>query len=181
MDKFTKLILNGIEKFVSAIYDGSGNDIEATYETKTDASTKESGLSDRIDTVSQNLEALTERVTTTEAFEDNITTNATNIQANAEAITALQTKDGELQTAIDTLVIKTSEAETEVSGISKTVGTISTTVLGLNSSISEIQAVINDEASGLDALNEQADKNTADIATLLARVEALEAKHAEQS
>ena len=33
MDKFTRLNLNGEVKWVSAIYDGSGNEIDATYET----------------------------------------------------------------------------------------------------------------------------------------------------
>jgi hypothetical protein len=40
MDKFTKLNLNGVDKFVSAIYDGSGNEIVSTYETKTDSTSK---------------------------------------------------------------------------------------------------------------------------------------------
>jgi hypothetical protein len=39
-EKFTKLNLNGVDKFVSAIYDGSGNEIVSTYETKTDSAGK---------------------------------------------------------------------------------------------------------------------------------------------
>jgi len=52
-NKFTKLNLNGVEKYVSAVYDGSGNDIIATYETKTDATSKETNLSSRITTISE--------------------------------------------------------------------------------------------------------------------------------
>ena len=92
-DKFTKLNLNGVEKYVSAIYDGSGNDITATYETKTDATSKETALSGRITTVSEALEALTGRVTATEGFAAEIETNKTDIQTNSESINELKSAD----------------------------------------------------------------------------------------
>ena len=100
-DKFTKLNLNGVEKYVSAIYDGSGNDITATYETKTDATSKETALSGRITTVSEALEALTGRVTDTEGFATEIESNKTNIQANLESINALKEVDETFQESLD--------------------------------------------------------------------------------
>ena len=179
MDKFTKLILNGIEKFVSAIYDGSGNEIETTYETKTDASSKNTELSGRIDTISGDIESLTSRVESTEAFSTSIEENTTNIQTNAGEIENLKTKDGELQGSVDSLTLRVVEVENTTSATQTNVGTLSSSFLGLNNTVSSLKALVEDEAEGIGALNTQADENTANIAALEARIAALEAKLAE--
>ena len=69
MSIFTKLSMNGEVREVAALYDGSGNDIAATYETIANVSTKEQALSGRITSVSEALTALTERVAAAEAFD----------------------------------------------------------------------------------------------------------------
>lgn len=164
-DKFTKLNLNGVEKHVSAIYDGSGNDIAATYETKLDATSKESALNGLITTANQAIEALTARVVTTEGFSDSIQKNAQDIQINLTAIQTLQQADTTFQQTLDSLTIKVGENTTAVTELKSTTGTLSSSFLGLNTQVGKLEAIIEDEASGIDALNEQADKNTADIAT----------------
>lgn len=164
-DKFTKLNLNGVEKHVSAIYDGSGNDIAATYETKLDATSKESALNGLITTANQAITALTDRVVITEGFSASIQKNAQDIQTNLTAIQALQQADTTFQSTLDSLTIKVGENTTAVTELKGTTGTLSSSFLGLNTQVGKIEAIIEDEASGIDALNEQADKNTADIAT----------------
>lgn len=166
MDKFTKLNLNGSEKFVSAIYDGSGNDIAATYETKLDATSKESTLNSLITTANQAITALTDRVVITEGFQTTINNNATNIQANTEAIEALKTEDTNLQNSINTLTIGVAENKTNLTTATSNIGTLSSSVLSLNGKVSTLEAVVNDETSGINALNNQADKNSTDIATI---------------
>lgn len=173
-DKFTKLNLNGVEKYVSAIYDGSGNDITATYETKIDATSKETALSGRITTVSEALEALTGRVTITEGFATEIENNKNNIQTNLESINALKEVDKTFQESLNTLTIQVNENKTNISDAKNTIGTLSNSFLGLNSKVSTLEAVINDEASGINALNTQADQNTADIATVNGKVTELQ-------
>ena len=164
-DKFTKLNLNGVEKHVSAIYDGSGNDIAATYETKLDATSKESALNGLITTANQAITALTERVVTTEGFSTSIQKNAQDIQTNLASIQALQQADTTFQSTLDTLTIKVGENTTAVAEVKSTTGTLSSSFLGLNTQVGKLEAIIEDEASGIDALNTQADQNTADIAT----------------
>lgn len=164
-DKFTKLNLNGVEKHVSAIYDGSGNDIAATYETKLDATSKESALNGLITTANQAITALTERVVTTEGFSTSIQKNAQDIQTNLASIQALQQADTTFQSTLDTLTIKVGENTTAVAEVKSTTGTLSSSFLGLNTQVGKLEAIIEDEASGIDALNAQADQNTADIAT----------------
>ena len=82
MDKFTRLNLNGEVKWVSAIYDGSGNEIDTTYETIENASAKKSDLLARIDSTNNLLSALTTRVEATEAFATSIGKNQEDIQTN---------------------------------------------------------------------------------------------------
>lgn len=173
-DKFIKLNLNGVEKYVSAVYDGSGNDIISTYETKTDATSKEIALSGHITTVSETLAALTERVTTTEGFATEIESNKTNIQTNLESINSLKDADEAFQNSLDTLTIKVGENTSTITEIRGNVETLSNSLLSLNTKVGTLEAIVNDEASGINALNTQADKNTADIADLLARIVALE-------
>lgn len=180
-DKFTKLNLNGVEKYVSAIYDGSGNDIIATYETKTDATSKETALSGRITTVSEALDSLTERVTATEGFATEIESNKNNIQTNLESINGLKAADEAFQSSLDTLTIKVGENTSAITEIRGNVGTLSSSLLSLNTKVGTLEAIVNDEASGINALNTQADKNTADIADLLARIVALEEALAAQA
>lgn len=173
-DKFTKLNLNGVEKYVSAVYDGSGNDIIATYETKTNVTSKEAALSGRITTVSEALAVLTERVATTEGFATEIESNKTNIQTNLESINSLKAVDEAFQNSLDTLTINVGENTSDITEIKGNVGTLSSSLLSLNTKVGTLEAIVNDEVSGINALNTQADKNTADIANLLARIIALE-------
>ena len=163
-NKFTKLNLNGVEKQVAAIYDGSGNDIAATYETKSDATSKETDIKALITTASQAIEALTSRVTTTEGFSSSIQKNADDIQTNSTAIQALQQADATFQGTLDTLTIKVGENTTAIAGLKTSIGNTSNSLLGLNTQIGKLEALIEDEASGISALNTQADKNTDDIA-----------------
>ena len=97
-NQFTKLNLNGVEKYVSAIYDGSGNNITSTYETKTDATSKENTLSERITTVSEALETLKRRVTATEEFNTKIESAYTKIQQLGQQIEKLKNVKGFLNT-----------------------------------------------------------------------------------
>lgn len=163
-DKFTKLNLNGVEKQVAAIYDGSGNDIAATYETKLDATSKETALNELITTANEAIEALTTRVVTTEGFSSSIQKNTQDIQTNLTAIQALQQSDTTFQQTLDTLTIKVGENSTAITELKGTTGTLSSSLLGLNNQIGNLDAIINNNDSGINALNIQADKNTADIA-----------------
>ena len=180
-NKFTKLNLNGVEKQVAAIYDGSGNDIAATYETKSDATSKETDIKALITTASQAIEALTSRVTTTEGFSSSIQKNTEDIQTNSTAIQALQQADATFQGTLDTLTIKVGENTTAIADLKTSIGNTSNSLLGLNTQIGKLEALIEDEASGINALNTQADENTANIAALEARIAALETKLAGQS
>lgn len=163
-DKFTQLNLNGVEKYVSAIYDGSGNDIEATYETIKNVATKESDLSERINTTNETLETLTNRVAATEAFANSISQNANDIKTNADSINALEQADETFQESLDSLTIKVGTNTTDISNLNSTIGTLSTSFLNLNTKVGTLEAIVNDEASGINALNTQADENTSNIA-----------------
>ena len=138
MEKFTKLSVNGVVKHVAAVYDGSDNDIVATYETKTDATTKETALGGRITTVSEALEALTQRVVTTEGFNDTIQQNAENIATNTKDIADLKLADTATTEALNALTIKVGENTTNVSTVSTSLGSLSLTVLGNSNKIGNI-------------------------------------------
>lgn len=164
MDKFTKLSINGEERFVSAIYDGSGNEIETTYETVSNVSSKEQALSGRIDTLSGDLDSLGNRVTNTEAFDTRISKNAEDIAANSTAISALQDVDVSYRAELDSLTIKVGEATTSANNATNSLAGLSLSLMNNGNKISALEASVNDEAQGIKALNTQADKNTADIA-----------------
>lgn len=181
MDKFTRLNLNGEVKWVSAIYDGSGNEIDATYETIENVSAKESDLLARIDSTNQLVATLTTRVEATEAFAESIEKNKEDIQTNLNSINALVTKDSELQESLNTLTIGLQEVTTDITTLKENVKTINDSLAIINSKIGSLEAITGDEASGINALNTQADENTANIAALEARIAALETKLAEQS
>lgn len=181
MDKFTRLNLNGEVKWVSAIYDGSGNEIDATYETIENVSAKESDLLARIDSTNQLVAALTTRVEATEAFSESIEKNKEDISTNLNSINALVTKDSELQESLNTLTIGLQEVTTDITTLKENVKTINDSLAIINSKIGSLEAITGDEASGINALNTQADENTANIATLEARIVALETKLAGQS
>lgn len=174
MDQFTKLNLNGVEKYVSAIYDGSGNDIGATYETIQNVSVKEQELSERITSTNNALEALTERVVATEKFSEVIETNTTNITNNANSIQELENTDITFQESLNTLAIQVNENKTGVTDNKASIGTLSNSLLGLNTKISNLEAIVNDETSGINTLNTQVDQNIADIATLNTKATQLE-------
>lgn len=176
MDKFTRLNLNGEVKWVSAIYDGSGNEIDATYETIENVSTKESNLLARIDSTNNLVAALTTRVEATEAFATSIEKNQEDIQTNLNSINALVTKDSELQESLNTLTIGLQNITTDVTILKENIKTINDSLATINSKIGSLEAITGDEASGINALNNQADENTANIATLEARIAALETK-----
>lgn len=164
MDKFTKLSINGEERFVSAIYDGSGNEIETTYETVSNVSSKEQALSGRIDTLSGGLDSLGNRVTNTEAFDTRISKNAEDIATNSAAISALQGVDVSYRTELDSLTIKVGEATTAANNATNSLAGLSLSLMNNGNRISALEASVNDDAQGIQALNTQADKNTADIA-----------------
>ena len=173
MDKFTKLNLNGVDKFVSAIYDGSGNEIVSTYETKTDSTSKQEAINQSINTTNTNLSALEARVVETEKYKTTIDSNTSNIQKNEAAITALQATDTKFGEDLDALVIRVGEDETLINTNKTNIGNVQTLTIGLQTDVNLLKASVNDEAMGLVALNAQADKNTADIATLTSDVEVL--------
>lgn len=161
MDKFTKLILNGIEKFIAAIYDGNGNQIDTTYETIQNVATKEGALSQRIDTTNQNLTALTGRVAATEAFKTSIDTNASSISAQSLEIKALKGVDAGLQEDIDTLTIAVGENADKITSALTNASAASASVLLLNGEVATLKGVVNDSATGVNALNNtKADKTT---------------------
>jgi chromosome segregation ATPase len=164
MEKFTKLSVNGEVRYVAAIYDGSGNDIAATYETISNVSTKELALNGEITAVSKALEELTKRVEATEAFDTRITKNTEDIKTNADAIVILHGVDAGYRTELDSLTIKVGENTTNVSKVSTNLESLITIVSGNSNKIGNIEAIINDEAQGINALNAQVDKNIADIA-----------------
>lgn len=181
MDKFTRLNLNGEVKWVSAIYDGSGNEIDATYETIENVSTKESNLLARIGSTNDLVDALTTRVEATEAFATSIEKNQEDIQTNLNSINALVTKDSKLQESLNTLTIELSNISTDVATLKNDVQTINDSLATIKSKIGSLEAITGDEASGINALNNQADENTANIAALEARIAALETNPAGQS
>lgn len=166
MNKFTKLSINGEERFVSSIYDGSGNEIETTYETVSNVSSKEQALSGRIDTLSGSLDSLGNRVTNTEAFNTRISKNAEDIAANSTAISALQGVDASYRAELDSLTIKVGEATTSANNATNSLAGLSLSLMNNGNRISALEAFVNDEAQGINALNAQADKNTADIAKI---------------
>lgn len=166
MDKFTKLNLNGVDKFVSAIYDGSGNEIVSTYETKTDSTSKQEAINQSIGATNANLSALEARVVETEKYKTTIDSNTSNIQKNKAAITALQAADVKLGEDLDALVIKVGEDETLINTNKTNIGNLQTLTIGLQTDVTLLKAQINDSASGLNAVNTQADENTAAIAAL---------------
>lgn len=181
MNKFTRLNLNGEVKWVSAIYDGSGNEIDATYETIENVAAKESDLLARIESTNNLVTALTTRVEATEAFATSIEKNKEDIQTNLNSINALVTKDSELQESLNTLIIGLQEVTTDVATLKENVKTINDSLATINSKIGSLEAITGDEASGINALNNQADENTANVAALEARIVALETKLAGQS
>ena len=181
MDKFTRLNLNGEVKWVSAIYDGSGNEIDTTYETIENASAKKSDLLARIDSANNLLSALTTRVEATETFATSIGKNQEDIQTNLNSINALVAKDSELQESLNTLTIGLQGITTDVTTLEENVKTINDSLATINSKRGSLEAITGDGASGINALNNQADENTANIAALEARIAALETKLAGQS
>lgn len=166
MNQFTKLNLNGVDHFVAALYDGSGNEIVNTYETKATVSSKEESILEQINTLNTSITDLTGRVETTEEYATDIEQNKEDIQTNTTAITELRTADETFQGALDSLTIKVGENTAGISNVNSTVGSISTSILTLNNDVSTLKAIVNDEASGINALNTQADQNTADIAVI---------------
>lgn len=174
MDKFTILNLNGEAKYVSAIYDGSGNEIVTTYETIANVSANKSELLAEINTTNQSVEALTARVGATEAFATSIETNAKDIQTNLSSIKALENKDSELQESLDNLTIGLQELTNRVTPLEEDVQTINNSFNDINNAIKSLEAITGDEASGISALNTQADANTVKIAALELRIKALE-------
>jgi hypothetical protein len=68
-DKFSRINLNGEVKFVSAIFDGSGNEIEATYETKSNVSSKAFELNTLITANSTDITSLKDRMTAVETYQ----------------------------------------------------------------------------------------------------------------
>lgn len=164
MDKFTKLNINGEERYVSSIYDGSGNNIEETYETIVNSNNKKSELSGMITTANEALNALTQRVVATEAFDSRITTNTSDIKTNTTAITELKQVDASFREELDALTIKVGTNSKSLETLDDDLSTINRTVSRNSNSIEDINAIINDEAQGINALNTQADTNTAEIA-----------------
>ena len=180
MDKFTKLILNGIEKFIAAIYDGNGNQIDTTYETIQNVATKEGALSQRIDTTNQSLTALTERVVVTEAFKNSIDTNASSIAAQGLEIQALKGVDAGLQEDIDTLTIAVGENADKITSALTNASAASSSVLLINNEVATLKGVVNDSATGVNALNNnKADKTT--VEALSNKVTALESGKVNQT
>lgn len=166
MSTFTKIILNGIEKLVAAIYDGSGNVITDTYETKEDAVAKETALNDSINTTNENLTQLTERVEVVESFNDSIETNAAAIAENASEIAALKEADSTTQTTINELTVEVTNAKNSAQAATTVANAANENATKANQDLAILAAVVNDEASGINALNTQADSNTAQIAVL---------------
>lgn len=180
MDKFTKLILNGIEKFIAAIYDGNGNQIDTTYETIQNVATKEGALSQRIDTTNQTLTALTERVVATEAFKTSIDTNASSISAQSLEIQALKGVDAGLQEDIDTLTIAVGENADKITSALTNASAASSSVLLINNEVATLKGIVNDSATGVNALNNtKADKTT--VEALSNKVTALESGKVSQT
>ena len=173
MDKFTKLILNGVEKFIAAIYDGNGNQIDTTYETIENVASKETSLSERIDTTNQTVSELTERVVVTEGFRTDIDANASSISAQSLEIKALKGVDAGLQEDIDTLTIAVGENADKITSALTNASAASASVLLLNSDVATLKGIVNDEATGVNALNDtKADKTT--VEALSNKVDALE-------
>ncbi len=164
MSIFTKLSVNGEVREVAALYDGSGNDIAATYETIANVSAKEQALSESVTSVNEDLTALTTRVAATEAFDTRINKNAEDIATSSAAITALQGVDAGYRTELDALTIKVGEATTSATNANNSLGNLSISIMTNSNKIATLEALVNDEAQGIDALNTQVDKNTADIA-----------------
>lgn len=180
MDKFTKLILNGVEKFIAAIYDGNGNQIDTTYETIQNVATKEGALSQRIDTTNQTLSALTERVVVTEAFKSSIDTNASSIAAQSLEIQALKGVDAGLQEDIDDLTIAVGENADKITSALTNASAASSAVLLINNEVATLKGIVNDGATGVNALNDnKADKTT--VEALSNKVTALESGKVNQS
>lgn len=174
MDKFTKLNLNGVDKFVSAIYDGSGNEIVSTYETKTDSTSKQEAINQSINTTNENLNALEARVVETEKYKTTIDTNTSNIQKNETDITALRQADVKFGEDLDALVLQVVTDETLINTNKTNIGNLQTVTIGLKTDVTLLKAQINDSATGLNAVNEQADQNTSDITSVQGQVTALE-------
>ena len=166
MSIFTKLSVNGEVREVAALYDGSGNSIAATYETIANVSAKEQALSGRITSVSEALTALTERVAATEAFDTRIIKNATDISTNAAAIAALQEVDAAYRTELDSLIINIGTNTENIKTIDGDVSALSKTVNRVSNSINDLDALVNDEAQGITALNNQVDDLLRRIAIL---------------
>lgn len=162
-EMFTKFNLNGVEKYVSAIYDGAGNVITTTYETKEGVTTLATSINERIDTTNANLEELEGRVTTTEGYQESISKNTTDIQTNTTAISEIKAVDAKLREDLDTLTIKVGDNTTNVGTVQSAVSAVSMSILTIQNDIATLKGKVNDEASGIDALNTQADTNTATI------------------
>ena len=180
MNKFTKLNLNGVDKFVSAIYDGSGNEIVSTYETKTDSTSKQEDINRSIDATNGNLSALEVRVSETEKYKTTIDSNASNIQKNVDDIKALQGVDTKFKEDLDALIIQVEEDNALITTNQTNIGNLQTLTIGLQTDVTLLKAQINDSATGLNAVNDQADKNTAAIAELQSKVTSLETSYKTQ-
>lgn len=173
MNKFTKLILNGVEKFIAAIYDGNGNQIDTTYETIANVASKETTLSERIDTTNQTISALTERVVTTENFKASIDKNAEDIVTNSSEITALKEEDVKLKQDLENLTIEVGENSEKITSALTNSSAASSSVLLLNNEVATLKGIVNDGATGVNALNNtKADKTT--VEALAGRVTVLE-------
>lgn len=164
MDKFTRINLNGEVKYVSAIFDGSGREIESTYETIENVTNKETALSTRIDKVNNDLTALSGRVETVEGYSTTLEQQAERIQTNTSSIEELKTSDTTFKESLDNLTIKVGENTVTVTSLSNTVNSLNESYPELSGKVGTLEAIVNDEASGINALNTQADTNTSDIA-----------------
>lgn len=177
MNTFTKLVVNGEERYAAAFYDGSGNDIATTYETIAKVSEKEQALAGRITTVNEALVALTGRVAATEAFDARITKNAEDINTNKEAIATLQGTDSNYREELNTLTIKIGTNTDNITTLDDDLNTLSKTVTRLSNDVGDLEAIITDEATGIDALNEtKADKTSVNLSVenLSTRLSSLE-------
>ena len=164
-DKFSRINLNGEVKFVSAIFDGSGNEIEATYETKTNVSSKASELNTLITTNSTDITSLKDRMTAVETYQQTTGAKHTeDIAVNAENITTLSGNLTSTASSLDALTIRVGSAENNIQTLLADVQQLKTDKASLQSSLGTLEAIVNNEEMGVNALNTQADQNTADIA-----------------
>jgi len=65
----------------------------------------------------------------------------------------LKETDEAFQESLDALTIQVGENKTNISDAKITIGTLSSSFISLNSEVNTLKAIINDEASGINALN----------------------------